>query len=92
MKVSAVPQIEGLTIEDFLKHAKRTGLDSYSQACLKRVWRAQHFSWWMTTMLHRYGADEFDYKRQIGELESVVNSQAGQTYLAENYSGLPFEN
>jgi p-hydroxybenzoate 3-monooxygenase len=83
-------RVLALALEDFYKNGSEAGLDAYSTTCLKRVWRAQHFSWWMTTMLHRYDGDEFDNKRQIGELESVVNSVAGQTYLAENYSGLSF--
>ncbi len=83
-------RVLALALEDFYTRGDECGLDGYSEKCLKRVWRAQHFSWWMTTMLHRYDGDAFDNRRQIGELESVVNSQAGQTYLAENYSGLPF--
>jgi len=67
-------------------------LERYSQICLRRVWRAQHFSWWMTSMLHRFGPEnDFDRHRQMAELTSVVTSEAGQKYLAENYVGLPFE-
>ena len=56
--------------------AKETGLlESYSQTALQRVWRAQHFSWWMTSMLHRFSdATDFDLRRQLAELEMVVNS------------------
>jgi p-hydroxybenzoate 3-monooxygenase len=54
------------------------------------VWKAQHFSYWMTTMLHQVpGATDFDQRRQIGELTSVVRSRAGSTYLAEAYTGWP---
>jgi p-hydroxybenzoate 3-monooxygenase len=54
------------------------------------VWKAQHFSYWMTCMLHRIdGASDFDQRRQLGELESVVGSHAGSTYLAEAYTGWP---
>jgi p-hydroxybenzoate 3-monooxygenase len=68
----------------------RDALDSYSDRALKRVWRAQHFSYWMTTMLHRLpDASDFDVRRQIGELTSVVTSRAGSTYLAEAYTGWP---
>jgi p-hydroxybenzoate 3-monooxygenase len=67
-------------------------LDRYSQSCLRRVWRAQYFSYWMTTMLHRANInDEFDYRRQLAELENLTTSRAAATNLAENYSGLPFD-
>ena len=71
--------------------AKDTGLlEAYSQTVLRRVWRAQHFSWWMTSMLHRFsGATDFDLRRQIAELETVTSSPAGARLLAENYTGLP---
>jgi p-hydroxybenzoate 3-monooxygenase len=66
-------------------------LDHYSEICLRRVWRAQHFSWWMTSMLHRMeGSDGFDYRRQLAELDHVTTSRAAGTSLAENYVGLPF--
>ena len=66
-------------------------LDRYSEICLRRVWRAQHFSWWMTSMLHRSeGGDGFDYRRQLAELDHVTTSRAAATSLAENYTGLPF--
>jgi p-hydroxybenzoate 3-monooxygenase len=67
-------------------------LDEYSDRGLRRTWRAQRFSWWMTTMLH--GSDEvddpFDRKRQLAELEYLVSSKAAMTSLAENYVGMPF--
>jgi p-hydroxybenzoate 3-monooxygenase len=65
-------------------------LDSYTARALDRVWKAQHFSYWMTTMLHRASeASPFDLRRQVGELASVVSSTAGSTYLAEAYTGWP---
>jgi len=64
-------------------------LEGYSDACLRRVWRVQHFSWWMTSMLHRFGADPYQHKLQISELQYVTSSTAGATTLAENYVGLP---
>lgn len=68
----------------------RGALDEYTERALDRVWKAQHFSYWMTTMLHRMqGATDFDIRRQIGELASVVGSRAGSTYLAEAYTGWP---
>ena len=65
-------------------------LDKYSPRALARVWKSQHFSYWMTTMLHTLpDAAPFDTRRQIGQLESVVSSKAGSTYLAEAYTGWP---
>ena len=74
----------------------RTGsedlLKRYSDICLRRVWRAQHFSWWMTSMLHRFeGSNGFDHRRQLAELDQVTTSRAAATTLAENYTGLPFD-
>jgi p-hydroxybenzoate 3-monooxygenase len=69
-----------------------TGLRGYSRAALRRVWRAEHFSWWMTTMLHRLpGGDEFDAKLQLSQLAYVASSHAAATSLAENYVGLDHE-
>ncbi|MCU1573051.1 MAG: 4-hydroxybenzoate 3-monooxygenase [Micrococcaceae bacterium] len=66
------------------------GLDTYSTAALDRVWKAQHFSYWMTAMLHTPpAADDFFRARQLGELRSVVGSRHGQAYLAEAYTGWP---
>jgi p-hydroxybenzoate 3-monooxygenase len=66
-------------------------LDAYSQTCLRRVWRAEHFSWWMTSMLHRFpDDDEFQQRLQLSQLRYTVSSAAAATSLAENYVGLPF--
>ena len=68
------------------------GLDSYSERCLRRVWKASRFSWWMTSMLHRFhDEDDFRYKMQLAELDYVASSRAASTSLAENYVGLPME-
>ena len=65
-------------------------LDDYSRRALARVWKAQHFSYWMTMMLHRLPeAADFDVRRQQGELSSVTESRAASTYLAECYTGWP---
>lgn len=65
-------------------------LDAYSDTCLRRVWRVQHFSWWMTSMLHRApDADPFTHQLQLSQLRYVVQSRAAATTLAENYVGLP---
>ena len=67
-------------------------LDRYSDICLKRVWKAQRFSWWMTSMLHRFrDHTPFERQMQLAELDYVTGSHAGMTTLAENYVGLPFE-
>jgi p-hydroxybenzoate 3-monooxygenase len=67
-------------------------LEGYSDGCLRRVWRVQQFSWWMTSMLHRFDpADRYGPRLQISELEYVTSSRAAATTLAENYVGLPFD-
>ena len=66
-----------------------SALERYSRDALRRVWRAEHFSWWMTTMLHRLpGSDPFDLKLQLSQLAYVTSSRAAATSLAENYVGL----
>jgi p-hydroxybenzoate 3-monooxygenase len=71
----------------------KTGLlESYSATCLRRVWKVQRFSWWMTSMLHRFPHENsFDQRRQIAELDYVTSSRAAAQSLAENYVGLPFD-
>ncbi len=60
--------------------------------CLRRVWKAQRFSWWMTSTLHRFPEDNpFDYQRQIADLDDLTGSRAAMTSLAEQYVGLPLE-
>ena len=62
----------------------------YSDTCLRRVWRAEHFSWWMTSMLHRDPhADPFEHQLQLSQLRYLASSTAAATSLAENYVGLP---
>ncbi|GAA3666720.1 4-hydroxybenzoate 3-monooxygenase [Nocardioides ginsengisoli] len=77
-------------LERHLRGGAPDALDQYAERALQRVWKAQHFSYWMTTMLHRLpDASDFDVRRQVGELTSVVGSTAGSTYLAEGYTGWP---
>ena len=67
----------------------RSLLDAYSETCLRRVWRAEHFSWWMTTMLHRRpDGDAFDLRLQLSQLRYLRTSTAAATSLAENYVGI----
>lgn len=68
-----------------------TGLEGYSATCLKRVWRAEHFSNWMTSMLHHGERDAFSHQLQLSELRYVTSSRAAAQVLAENYVGLPTE-
>ncbi len=76
-------------IVDWYRAGSTTGLDSYSDTCLRRIWRAEHFSWWMTHMLHRPdGSDAFDLKLQLSELAYITRSEAAATSLAQNYVGL----
>ena len=63
-------------------------LDAYSATCLRRVWRAEHFSWWMTTMLHRHPDDPFMDRLGVSNLRYVISSEAAARSLAENYVGL----
>jgi p-hydroxybenzoate 3-monooxygenase len=80
-------------LASFYRSGSTARLDGYSEAALRRVWRAQRFSWWMTTMLHRSAGPEaaFDYRRQLADLEYLFGSTAAMTSLAENYVGAPFE-
>jgi p-hydroxybenzoate 3-monooxygenase len=67
-------------------------LDAYSATCLRRIWKVQRFSWWMTQMLHRFEDDTpFDRRRRLAELDYVTSSEAGARSLAENYVGLPMD-
>ena len=71
---------------------KRTDLlDRYSDAALRRVWKAIRFSWWYTSLLHKYDDDPMSRRLQVAELDYLVGSEAGQTVLSENYVGLPYE-
>jgi len=75
----------------YFKTGQSGPLDAYSATCLRRVWRAEHFSWWMTSMLHRFPSDDvFQQRLQRSQLEYVVGSHAAAASLAENYVGLPF--
>jgi p-hydroxybenzoate 3-monooxygenase len=74
---------------DWHRSGRTALLDAYSDACLRRVWRAEHFSWWMTSMLHRPpDGDRFDLQLQQSQLRYVVQSEAAARTLAENYVGL----
>jgi p-hydroxybenzoate 3-monooxygenase len=90
----AVSDVRALAMA--LSHRYATGrsdkLDAYSEICLRRIWKVQRFSWWMTSMLHQFpDANAFDKRRQIAELDYVTSSRVAATTLAENYVGLPYE-
>jgi p-hydroxybenzoate 3-monooxygenase len=76
-------------LAEFYLSGRRDLLDQYSQTCLRRVWQVQRFSWWMTSLLHRFeGETEFDRRRQLAELDYLTQSRAAVTTLAENYVGV----
>jgi p-hydroxybenzoate 3-monooxygenase len=77
-------------LEDLLVRGDERLADAYSGTCLSRVWRSTHFSWWMTTMLHRTPeADPMEAALQLSQLRYVTSSRAAATTLAENYVGYP---
>ncbi len=75
---------------DFYLEKSTAGIDNYSQRALKRIWKAERFSWWLTSLMHRFPDSEgFGQRLQEAELDYLVNSTAASTTLAENYVGLP---
>ena len=90
----AVSDVEVLArgLAEFYKTGKMDLLEQYSAICLRRVWKVQRFSWWMTTLLHHMpDANAFDHRRQLAELDYITSSRAAAQSLAENYVGLPRE-
>jgi p-hydroxybenzoate 3-monooxygenase len=79
-------------IKMFYEQGRTDGMDEYSDICLRRVWKAQRFSWWMTSTMHRFPDENaFDHQRQIADLDYLTSSRAAMTSLAEQYVGLPAE-
>jgi p-hydroxybenzoate 3-monooxygenase len=79
-------------MQAFYQTSRQDLLEQYSAKCLRRVWKVQRFSWWMTSMLHLFpGGDGFDHRRQLAELDYITSSRAAMTALAENYAGLPLD-
>ena len=77
-------------LRSFYRDNSTEALDRYSALCLRRIWKAQRFSWWMTSLVHRFDDhNQFDHRRQLAELDYVTSSDAAATSLAENYVGLP---
>jgi p-hydroxybenzoate 3-monooxygenase len=84
-----VKYLSAALIEHY-RHRSDSGIDGYSQQCLRRVWRAERFSWWFTSLMHKFpDAGEIGQKLQEAELDYLVGSRAASTALAENYVGLP---
>jgi p-hydroxybenzoate 3-monooxygenase len=75
---------------EFLHEKSPAGLDQYSARALARVWKAERFSWWMTTLLHTFPDSAFEQRMQLAELDYIFKSRFAATALAENYVGLPF--
>ena len=94
LAASDVHYLSRALIEHYAEHSA-AGLDAYSARCLRRVWKASRFSWWFTSLMHRFpdaGQTEGMGRRlQTAELEYLVGSKAASTVMAENYVGLPFE-
>ena len=79
-------------LREFYQDSSSAGIDSYSGRCLRRVWRAERFSWWFTSLMHQFPeAGGFGQKLQEAELDYLVHSSAAATALAENYVGLPLD-
>ena len=75
----------------FYDSGEENGIKTYSQKALARVWKAERFSWWFSSLMHRYpDQSEFDLKMQIAELEFLRSNEAAQKAMAENYVGLPY--
>jgi p-hydroxybenzoate 3-monooxygenase len=88
----AISDVRRLTeaLAEYYESGKEDLLENYSETCLGRVWAVSRFSWWMTSILHRFeGDDAFRHRMQLAELKYVVESRAASTTLAENYTGLP---
>jgi len=85
-------QVLANAITEYYSSGSTAALARYSQACLQRVWKVQRFSWWMTSMLHKFpDRNPFDQRRQLAELEYIASSRAASQSLAENYVGLPLD-
>jgi p-hydroxybenzoate 3-monooxygenase len=85
-------KILATAFDDHYHRGDTSRLERYSDTVLRRIWKTQRFSWWMTSMLHRFdGTGPFEHRVQLAELDYVTSSRAASTTLAENYVGLPFE-
>jgi len=80
---------QGLT--EYYRTGRSEGIDRYSEQCLRRIWKAVRFSWWFTSLTHKFSEDPFSHRLQLAELDYLTGSEAALASLAENYVGLPFE-
>jgi len=79
-------------IIEFYQDKSESGIDSYSERCLKRIWRAERFSWWFTSLMHNFPENgAIGQKLQEAELDYIIHSEAGARSVAENYVGLPLD-
>jgi p-hydroxybenzoate 3-monooxygenase len=80
----------GDAITEFYAEKSEAGIDNYSQRCLRRIWRAERFSWWFTSLMHQFpDTGGFGQKVQEAELDYLIHSESASRSLAENYVGLP---
>lgn len=78
-------------LKAFYREGTSAGIEAYSENALRRVWKAERFSWWFSSLLHRYPhQSEFDLKMQLAELDFLSSNTAAQIAMAENYVGLPY--
>ena len=80
-----------LALVEYYRTARTDHLDSYSNLALRRTWKAVRFSWWFTSIMHKFSDDPFNHKLQLAELDYLSGSTAALRSLAENYVGLPFD-
>jgi p-hydroxybenzoate 3-monooxygenase len=78
-------------LTDYYRTGRNESIDGYSEKCLRRVWKAVRFSWWFTSVTHKFSDDAFNHRLQLAELDYLTGSTAALTSLAENYVGLPFD-
>ena len=91
LAASDVKYLSSALIE-FYEESSDAGIDNYSARCLRRIWRAERFSWWFTGLMHRFPENgEIDQKFQEAELDYLINSEAASRSVAENYVGLPLD-
>ena len=78
-------------LRQFYETGDAAGIDGYSELALARVWKAERFSWWFSSLMHRYpDQSAFDFRMQVAELEFLRSNRAAQQAMAENYVGLPY--
>jgi len=92
LAASDVSTLYRILLKVYYREGRSDLLKKYSEICLRRIWKAERFSWWMTSMLHRFpDTDAFSQRMQQTELDYFVGSEAGRRTIAENYVGLPYE-